>query len=88
MRDLLQRCLDRNVKKRLQHIGETRIALENYREAPRQTAALAAPALWGFLRNPSPPEQPVVRVSTPLTEFTYNSIGATISADGKYLAYI
>ncbi|MBM3754968.1 MAG: hypothetical protein FJW38_13420 [Acidobacteria bacterium] len=99
LNELLERCLDRNIKTRLQHIGEARIAIESYRETPTAkpvgkqnwfvTAALvavAASAAW-FLR-PAPPPREVVRMSTPLTEFTFNSVGATISPDGKYLSYI
>jgi Tol biopolymer transport system component len=42
MRDLLRRCLDRNLKTRLQHIGEARIAIERYAEP-----VAAAPAARG-----------------------------------------
>ncbi len=34
IRDLIRRCLDRNIKNRLQHIGEARIAIDNYQVNP------------------------------------------------------
>ena len=39
IRELLRRCLDRNLKNRLAHITEARMAIENY--APGQTQAIA-----------------------------------------------
>ena len=38
IRDLVRRCLDRNPKTRLQHIGEARIAIENYLTNPQKAA--------------------------------------------------
>ena len=38
VRELVRRCLDRNIKNRLQHIGEARIAIEQLRQ---QLAAVA-----------------------------------------------
>ena len=48
IRELLRRCLDRNVKKRLRDIGEARIALEDPggTEAPLQPEARAARLPW------------------------------------------
>jgi serine/threonine-protein kinase len=81
MRDLAGRCLDRNLKTRLQHIGEARIAIENYREAPiavkafsanwlvtAAVAIAAAGAAW-FLgsRGAAPAgERPLVRLNVDL----------------------
>jgi Tol biopolymer transport system component/tRNA A-37 threonylcarbamoyl transferase component Bud32 len=45
LRQLLQRCLDRNLKNRLQHIGEARFAIENYRE-PAVSAAPPPKRNW------------------------------------------
>ncbi|MBS1828867.1 MAG: serine/threonine-protein kinase [Acidobacteria bacterium] len=39
IRDLIARCLERDVKKRLQAIGEARIAIEKYLANPKATAA-------------------------------------------------
>jgi serine/threonine protein kinase len=44
LRDLVKRCLDRNLKTRLRDIGEARIALENY--APPAPPTAAKPTYW------------------------------------------
>jgi Tol biopolymer transport system component/predicted Ser/Thr protein kinase len=41
IRDLLKRCLDRDLKNRLQWIGEARIAIDHSGEEPQATAATA-----------------------------------------------
>lgn len=96
IRRLVSRCLDRNAKTRLQHIGEARIALENDKEEPPPQsrpgpnwllfAALvpvAAGAAWlAGSRAPAPPA--AFEVSPP--EGT-NARGVTISPDGKTLAF-
>ena len=49
IRDLVRRCLDRNQKTRLQHIGEARIAIENYLANPQKAAPAPAQSnrwLW------------------------------------------
>ena len=50
--ELIRRCLDRDVKKRLQAIGEARIAIDNYmlNPAPTQTVAASAPhrLIWPY----------------------------------------
>lgn len=46
IRDLLKRCLDRNVKTRLRDIGEARIAIQNLGQEP-ETPAMVAPASRG-----------------------------------------
>jgi len=79
LRDLLERCLDRNVKTRLQHIGEARIALETYREGakpaaikqknwlPWAVAAVATVAAAGaWLLRPAPEPKPLVRFNVDL----------------------
>jgi serine/threonine-protein kinase len=48
IRELLQRCLDRNVKMRLQSIGEARVAIQKYLKDP---SAGVAPALAEPLRQ-------------------------------------
>jgi Tol biopolymer transport system component len=50
IRDLLKRCLDRDVKTRLRDIGEARIAIQNVGKEPEVAATAAAPALrFGWL---------------------------------------
>ena len=46
VRELVRRCLDRNLKNRLQHIGEARIAIENVGAAPAPVAAKAGWWPW------------------------------------------
>jgi serine/threonine-protein kinase len=48
-RQLIGRCLDRNIKNRLQHIGEARIAIENYAPAQVQAAAPAKAGWWPWV---------------------------------------
>ena len=45
VRRLLRRCLQKNVKKRLQAIGDARLLLEEYLEDPHTSEALALPVL-------------------------------------------
>ena len=103
IRDLIRRCLDRNLKTRLQHIGEARIAIENYianpwKPAPPQNThrpwALIATAMlttaiaaWALLRPVQQPVQPTVRFSSPGAEASRSGQGVAISRDGQYLAY-
>lgn len=49
IRNLLHRCLERDVRRRLQHIGEARIALENPSAepaVPREAAVQRRPLAW------------------------------------------
>ena len=46
IRDLIARCLDRNIKTRLQHIGEARIAIENYAPAQAHPIHPARAGWW------------------------------------------
>ena len=51
IRDLIRRCLDRNLKNRLQHIGEARIAIENYLANPGEAKPALKPTSrwpWAF----------------------------------------
>lgn len=43
IRELIRRCLDRNIKNRLSHIAEARIAIENYLANPKGPAPAAQP---------------------------------------------
>jgi len=79
LKELLERCLDRNIKTRLRHIGEARIALENYREAaqakpikqsnwiPWAVAAVASVVAAGaWLVRPAAEPKPLVRFNVDL----------------------
>ena len=44
IRDLLARCLDRNLKTRLRDIGEARVAIDRYRTTPPTSAESAPPS--------------------------------------------
>ena len=47
IRELVKRCLDRNLKNRLQHIGEARIAIESYLANPNEaTPAPTQTSRW------------------------------------------
>jgi serine/threonine protein kinase len=57
VRELLKRCLDRDVKSRLQAIGEARVAIQRYlanpvseTEVPLQAPAAPSPSRLGWLR--------------------------------------
>jgi len=52
IRDLLRRCLDRNVRKRLRDIGEARIALENPQGEEPVAASAPSPSRLGWLHQP------------------------------------
>jgi serine/threonine protein kinase/Tol biopolymer transport system component len=45
IRDLLKRCLDRNVKTRLRDIGEARVAIQNVDKEPEETVS-TTPTAW------------------------------------------
>jgi serine/threonine protein kinase len=49
VRDLVERCLDRDVKRRLRDIGEARIAIENIGKEPEAAAATAKTPTRGRL---------------------------------------
>jgi serine/threonine protein kinase len=100
LRQLLKRCLDRNLKTRLQHIGEARIALENPTpQTPNKppskwpwllTAASLALAAFAFLRGTAPPSLPVKLEVAPPEGYQFRASidgnGSAISPDGKLLA--
>jgi len=52
IRDLVKRCLDRDVKKRLRDIGEARVAIQNYLANPVDDSA--SPAVASPSRNGKP----------------------------------
>jgi serine/threonine protein kinase len=100
---LLRRCLHKDRKLRLQAIGEARIILANPEsgaESPAQATslphmawaavaiALAAVALWGWLR-PRPAEpKPVMRFGVALPQSTGQANPSpSLSRDGSMLAY-
>ena len=78
VRSLLERCLTKDPRKRLQSIGEARIALEDTSEEPRErrgrfwpvvagTLGLVVGAvLWSLSSRPSPSSWPPVRLSVDL----------------------
>ncbi len=100
-RHLIGRCLDRNIKNRLQHIGEARIAIESYAPVQAQAIATVKSGWWPWaagalalalaavslihLRQ-TPPEQPVLTTSIlPPDKATFRD--TAISPDGKLLAF-
>jgi eukaryotic-like serine/threonine-protein kinase len=99
IRELLRRCLDRNLKNRLSHIAEARIALDHGTEPPavRQEAsrwpwavsavlALALAAMtFGYLRE-KPVEVPVITASI-LPPGQARFLEHAISPNGKVLAF-
>jgi serine/threonine protein kinase/Tol biopolymer transport system component len=90
VRNLIGRCLERDVKKRLRDVGEARILLENpVAEAPEREAGrfwlpwsiaailflLAASLAFLYFRQ-TPPETPVIRTYIPPPDHTtFNSSG-------------
>jgi serine/threonine-protein kinase len=111
VRHLLQRCLTKNRKQRLQAIGEARILLErpdlsrdvqgaaNVLAPSRSrfhyagwisaalTTAVAAVALWGWLRPTPAPPRPIVRMSTPLA-VAHVPGAIAFSPDGSRMAFV
>jgi serine/threonine protein kinase len=100
---LLRRCLTKDVRRRLQSIGEARVALEDglpvHAEPRRQglmwpwivvSAALVliAAALW--MRAAAPPiNNPLANAAfTPLTDYEGTEVDASISPDGKFVAFL
>ena len=100
---LLGRCLTKDVRRRLQSIGEARVALEDGLPVPAEAArkqptwpwvvmatalALVAGVFW---RNPGrtpEPANPLANATfTPLTEFGGTQVDASISPDGKFVAF-
>ncbi len=101
---LLRRCLTKDVRRRLQAIGEARLAIEDglASAAPEKpprlqwpsiavTAAclLGAVILW-IERAPAPPsDNPLANATfTPLTDYDGTESDASISPDGKFVAFL
>jgi serine/threonine protein kinase len=99
---LLRRCLTKDVRRRLQSIGEARVALEDGLPVPaepkRQRLAwlwivlatamvLVAAVLWR--RAPTPPlDNPIANATfTTLTD-EGSEVDASISPDGKFVAFL
>jgi Tol biopolymer transport system component/tRNA A-37 threonylcarbamoyl transferase component Bud32 len=105
-RPLLSRCLTKDVRRRLQSIGEARIALEDGLPVPAEPArqriawqwlvlatalvlALASmgAALWRN-RETAEPANPLASATfTPLTDYEGAQVDASISPDGKFVAF-
>ncbi len=101
-RPLLGRCLTKDVRRRLQSIGEARVALEDGLPVPAEPArrkvvwpwialatvlALIAGALWRS-RGASEPANPLATATfTPLTDYEGTQVDASISPDGKFVAF-
>jgi hypothetical protein len=106
-RPLLGRCLTKDVRRRLQAIGEARVALEDglpiLVEPVRQrlarpwvvlalaltagALALIAVALWRS-RGAAEPANPLANATfTPLTDYEGSHVDASISPDGKFVAF-
>jgi serine/threonine protein kinase/Tol biopolymer transport system component len=101
---LLKRCLTKDVRWRLQAIGEARVALENgfgaepdhkKRRIPWALIALVAAvvlfaaSLW-IIRGRKPTlDNPLANATfAPLTDYEGNETDASISPDGKFVAYM
>ncbi len=104
LRPLLERCLDRDAKRRLRDIGEARVAFEEpivthdtvrassgLRALPWALAVLLALALWA-LWPPAPTPVPPLRLSAELgAEVSLSTdFGPTtiLSPDGRLLAFV
>jgi hypothetical protein len=101
---LLNRCLTKDVRRRLQAIGEVRIALEDgpvakadhqERRMPWAAIALAAVAvllaavLWTILSRKPILDNPLTDATfTPLIDYEGNETDASISPDGKFVAFM
>ena len=100
-KNLLRRCLDRNVSTRLRDIGEARIALSrNEPPEPVKVERPVSPGYWnwvaafvaliamglGFLHfREQPPVQQVLQYSLPLPEKVTNINHMAVSPDGHYV---
>jgi len=90
VRDLVRRCLDRNIKNRLQHIGEARVAIDSYAEKPAPkvvkppsrlpwyiaaAAVLAAGAAW--IVKPNAPVRTIITEISPPSGGRFSPINNT-----------
>jgi Tol biopolymer transport system component len=101
IRRLLRRCLDKDPQRRLQAIGEARIAFDEPPDEPPATAprskhwliavaavlALGLAALAAIHFTERPPEPSAIRFQIPAPEKTSFGLGMAISPDGKRLAF-
>ena len=101
-RPLLGRCLTKDVRRRLQSIGEARVALEDGLPVPAEPVrprlvwpwvvlatalALIAGALWRS-RGTVELANPLARATfTPLSDYEGAQVDASISPDGKFVAF-
>ncbi len=100
---LVRRCLTRDVRRRLQSIGEARVMLEDGLPVPSEPTrqrilwpwillaaamALAAVVLWR--RSIAPPlDNPLANaIFMPLTDYEGAEVDASISPDGKFVAFL
>ncbi len=102
-RPLLGRCLTKDVRRRLQSIGEARVALEDGLPLPPESArrnilwpllvlaaalALVGAALWRS-REIAEPANPLANATfTPLTDSEGVQVDASISPDGKFVGFL
>jgi len=101
VRRLLQRCLEKDPKKRLRDIGDAMALVEDSPAAPPRRSVLpwalatavaiivAAVALWAVWRAPRPVEHPLTRLSVDLgpDAMTGLNLTAAISPDGRRLVF-
>ncbi len=101
---LLKRCLTKDVRRRLQAIGEARLALEDGFEAatdrrkrkiPWWAIALAtavvclAASVWMMRTGRPTLDNPLANATfTPLIDYEGNETDASISRDGKFVAFL
>jgi serine/threonine protein kinase/WD40 repeat protein len=100
---LLRRCLTKDVRRRLQSIGEARIALEDGLPVPAESASRHFPWLWAvpaaaivlgaavLWTRAVPPrlDNPLASANfVPLTDYEGSEVDASISPDGKFVAFL
>jgi serine/threonine protein kinase len=103
-RPLLGRCLTRDVRRRLQSIGEARVALEDGLPVPAEPVrqrvvwpwmvlatalalTLIAGVLWRSRGGAELPNPLANATFTPLTDYDGTHVDASISPDGKFVAF-
>ena len=99
---LLGRCLTKDVRRRLQSIGEARVALEDGLPVPSAQVrpkfvwpwlvlatalALMAVALWRSRGTAELPNPLAHATCTPLTDYKGSHVDASISPDGRFVAF-
>jgi hypothetical protein len=104
IRRLLRRCLERDPKRRLHHMGDARLDIEEARDAasdgpgvpPRSRivarglagVAVALALGLGVLLLRVPPDAPEMRVVDIATPWTSDPAAFALSPDGRRLAYV